>query len=979
MSPERWQQIEPILDEALALPAEERSLFLQRACNGDASLRAEIETFLLEKSRASEFLEQPVFALPSDLKHAGVTTQPNTITMPSPLIGQQLGSYRILSLLGKGGMGEVYLARDTRLDREVAIKLLPPMLARDPEREERFKREARLQARLNNHPNIAIIHALEQSEEASFFVLEYVPGATLADRLHDGALPVAEALPLFRQIADALATAHQQGIIHRDLKPANIKITPSGQIKVLDFGLAKLLHHEAPTAEAVDSLLTTRTYWTTDRQVIIGTVPYMSPEQTYGKDLDYRTDLWAFGCVLYEALTGQRPFTGLDTFDLFNAIRTREPDWQALPADTPPKLRKLLQQCLQKAPDARLSSASEAQRVLTQEEKAQPSPLIAKLKRWKKQVVLAVAASLAITLGIAYRQPMQAQAEKLMAWLTPIPKDKTLVILPFKEAGNPTQEDKVGRGLAKALQDVLATVEDLRVLPLAEAAQANLTNATADRVMKTLGVNLLLQGEVQREGDAITIHYRVQNNRGTVLFSGNVRGHNNDYAKLQTEIVAKVITALQVNQPNLPTSAVFKNPLSEEKYLEAIGALQNDLTKETIEPVIYSLQELRKTEPQSAHLLAILAQAYFEKAKRTNNDAAATEALKLTEQAIALGEEAQEVEFVRGRAFLFLEKYDEALQCFLKAREQQPSNLMTLIGLATTYQQKALNEPSETSLTAAQRQELLGKARDTFQAAVLFWPWSWSSHNEWGAFLFDQGQYDQAAKEWQRVIELYPGNPSGYINLGNAHIKLGHYPEAEKSFRQAFDQLASQGQTAEEAYLGWGTALYYQKKCSEAADVFRLGTSHYPQSYLLYINLGDALRQLTDKAMEAYAAYQKAIDLLGKNQREAIGWAHLAEVYAKRSKLPLIPEAPLVAVTNDRQRAVFFIRLALGRAPQDVEVLASAILAYHLTGDKARAIIYCRQALIQGYGLDNLEHEPDLQMLRLDQEYEKLRREFRKS
>ncbi len=975
MSPERWQQIEPILDEALALPAHERSVFLQRACNGDVSLRAEIETFLIEKSRASDFLEQPVFALPSDIKQVGVTTQPNTLA-PSPLIGQQLGSYKILALLGKGGMGEVYLARDTRLDREVAIKLLPPLLVRDPEREERFKREAKLQAKLDNHQNIAIIHALEQSDDASFLVLEYVPGATLADRLQHGALSVAEALPLFRQIADALATAHQQGIIHRDLKPANIKITPAGQVKVLDFGLAKLLHHEAPTAETADAMLSTRTYWTTGRQIIIGTVPYMSPEQTYGQDLDHRTDIWAFGCVLYESLAGKRPFDGADTFDLFSAIRTREPDWQALPADTPPALRKLLQQCLEKEPANRSVSARDALDVLAAAAPSLSSPLIAKLKRWKKQFVVTIAASLALTFGIVYRQPMQAQIATLMDALTPIPRDKTLLVLPFKEAGNPTQEDKLGRGLAKALQDVLASVADLRVLPFAEAVQANVANATAARVMKSAGVNLVLTGEVQREGEAVTIHYRVQNNRGTTIFSGDVKGNSDQYAKLQDEIATKVTSALTLDPAALPTSAVFSNPTSAEEYLSLLGALQADLTKETIEPIIRSFEQLRKTEGTSAQLLASLAQAYFQKAKLANDIDAATTALRLVEDALDITNAALEVNLVQGQAFLFLGKYDEAIQSFLKAREKQPSNPTILVHLATTYQHKALYEAQEKNLTDTQRKELLEKAQETFNAAVTFWPLYWSSHNELGGFYFDQGRYDLAATAWKRAIELNPDYPSGYINLGNVYIKLGRYAEAEMAFRQVFDKLAAQQQTAEEAYLGWGTAVYYQKRFEEAVTIFTTGLLQYPQSYLLQINQGDALYQMNGTGAEAFQAYQKAITLLQKHQRGATGWAHLAEVFAKRSRIQLEADSQ---GAKDKSRATYFIRLALATAPQEAGVLASAVLTYHLTGDTPKAIDYCERALRQGYSLEDFEHEPDLQLLRLTLEYTDRIRAFRKS
>src|SRR5437870_9748795 len=253
MSPERWNKIEPLLNEALDLPPHERNEFLTAACNGNPSLRLEIEALLAEEERIHSFIEEPILPIPDDIKQLGQQEPPKPSLTTEPLTGKQLGKYKIRSLLGKGGMGEVYLAYDAGLDREVALKFLPPEVARDPEQTERFKREARTLAKLDNHPNIAVIHDLELSEPTPFIVLEYVPGQTLAERLQQGALPLPEALPLFRQIAAALAEAQKRGIIHRDLKPANIKITPDGRLKVLDFGLAKMLSHQAQTADVVEA------------------------------------------------------------------------------------------------------------------------------------------------------------------------------------------------------------------------------------------------------------------------------------------------------------------------------------------------------------------------------------------------------------------------------------------------------------------------------------------------------------------------------------------------------------------------------------------------------------------------------------------------------------------------------------------------------------------------------------------------------
>ncbi len=272
--------------------------------------------------------------------------------------GTKLGPYEILSPLGAGGMGEVYRARDTKLGREVAIKVLPEAFAQNEERLARFEREARLLASLN-HPNVATLHGLESSGDQSFLVMELVEGETLADAIARGPLPIEEALSLFRQIAAGLEAAHEKGVVHRDLKPANIKITPDGDVKILDFGLAKALAVEDDSADDI-SRSPTLTKGTA-LGVIMGTAPYMSPEQARGKAVDKRTDIWAFGCCLYETLTSRRPFDGDTVTDILAAVVKNEPDWNQLPADTPQSATRVLRRCLEKDRRRRLRDIGDVQ------------------------------------------------------------------------------------------------------------------------------------------------------------------------------------------------------------------------------------------------------------------------------------------------------------------------------------------------------------------------------------------------------------------------------------------------------------------------------------------------------------------------------------------------------------------------------------------------------------------------------------------
>jgi serine/threonine protein kinase/Tol biopolymer transport system component len=350
MTPERWKRVEELYHAARTRSSGERLAFLDAVCPDDESLRRDVESLLNELSPADGFLSEPALARAA----RSAFDEASTITMT----GRTVGAYHLQTLLGAGGMGEVYRARDSKLGRDVAIKILPRALTSDAARLVRFEREARMLAALN-HPNICAIYGLEEADGMRFLILELVEGGTLAARIRaHGSLPIAEALTIARQIVDALEVAHEKGIVHRDLKPANVSITPEGVVKVLDFGIAKAV--TADTADSEPTLAAHSRIGGTGEGAIIGTAAYMSPEQARGKAVDKRADIWAFGCVLYEMLTGRVPFDGETTSDTIGRILEREPDWSALPAATPVAIRRLLLRCLAKDARQRLRDIGDA-------------------------------------------------------------------------------------------------------------------------------------------------------------------------------------------------------------------------------------------------------------------------------------------------------------------------------------------------------------------------------------------------------------------------------------------------------------------------------------------------------------------------------------------------------------------------------------------------------------------------------------------
>ncbi len=332
----------------------------------------------------------------TQLTPAGQPPAALTKTLESPAYVLSKGSlvagkYRIIEEIGRGGMGVVYKAEDTKLARKVAIKVLPEIFTADPERLARFEREARVLASLN-HPNIAAIYGVEEADGKRFLVLELVEGETLAERLSRGALSLEETLEVCRQIAEGLEGAHEKGIIHRDLKPSNVKITPERKVKILDFGLAKAFHDQ--TSEVDISKSPTITADMTQPGVILGTAAYMSPEQATGKPVDKRADIWAFGCILFECLTGKRAFLGRTVTESIAAILRGEPDWDSLPADTPGNVRTVLRRCLQKDPRRRLRDIADA-RLEIEAPAAYPSEAVTAPRRFS---LLWLAAGTAVTL-----------------------------------------------------------------------------------------------------------------------------------------------------------------------------------------------------------------------------------------------------------------------------------------------------------------------------------------------------------------------------------------------------------------------------------------------------------------------------------------------------------------------------------------------------------------------------------------------------
>jgi Tol biopolymer transport system component len=403
-SRERWERVEQIYVEAVACDGEARATLLAQACSADAALRRDVESLLTCAPCSAAFLETP--ALDAT---AALVAQ----TSHHELVGRTVGPFAIEAWLGSGGMGDVYRARDRHLNRQIALKVLPDLFAVDRERLERFAREAQVLAALN-HPNIAAIHGVEHEDGIQALALEFVDGPTLAERIETGPLPIDEALAIARQLAEGLEAAHEQGIVHRDLKPSNIAIRQDGTVKILDFGLAKVVQPDAVIAADRPRAADTQGPESAPAALMAGTPAYMSPEQVKGRPADKRSDIWAFGVVLYEMLSGCRAFQGDDTQTILAAVLSQELDWDALPTSTPVAVRALLARCLDRDVRRRLRDIGEARIALGDsarltldggKRESDPRPSRARWRRPLGAVLLATAAAAVAALATWQLRP----------------------------------------------------------------------------------------------------------------------------------------------------------------------------------------------------------------------------------------------------------------------------------------------------------------------------------------------------------------------------------------------------------------------------------------------------------------------------------------------------------------------------------------------------------------------------------------------
>jgi serine/threonine protein kinase/Tfp pilus assembly protein PilF len=705
MKAERWQQVNDLFQSAAERAPEERAAFLDEACHGDESLCREVESLLASYERAENFIESPAFEVAPELL---------TNDRPGALVGELIGHYRIESLIGVGGMGEVYLARDERLGRKVALKLLPKRLTADETQLSRFKTEARSASALN-HPNILTVYEIGTEGNRQFIATEFIEGMTLRASLACGRMNLQAALEIAMQVASALAAAHETGVVHRDIKPENIMLRPDGYAKVLDFGIAKLTEQRRasdPYEVGTTAVLQTRP------GLVLGTGQYMSPEQTRGQKVDARSDIWSLGVVLYEMVGGIPPFRGETPSDCIASIlKTEPPPLSGGLSDVPLKLESILQKALRKNRDERYQTIKEMLadlRNLKEEPKAEGSApqikaraesIVSKIKGHKRGVLLALAAAILVAAAFAYSFFFVPPA--------PLPNEKSIAVLPFENLS----EEKANAYFADGVQDEILTrlskIADLKVISRTSTQRYKNTSQSPSEIANQLGVANLLEGSVQKTNDQVRVNVQlIRAANDSHLWADTFDRKLTDIFSVESEVAKAIADQLQAKltgqEEQVIAAKPTDNPEAYDAYLRGLAyTLKTGDTPANALGAQKYLREAVRLDPKFALSWALL--SYVDALGYLTLTLQPTVALRdetrqAAEMAFSLQSNLGEAVVAKGYYhYACLKDYDTAVRYFEQARQFLPNNSQIPESLAYVARRRGQWHQSESYFNEAER------------------------------------------------------------------------------------------------------------------------------------------------------------------------------------------------------------------------------------------------------------------------------------
>jgi non-specific serine/threonine protein kinase len=887
MKAERWKQVNDLFQSAVERASGERAAFLHEACRGDEGLRREVETLVTSYERSANFIELPAFEVAPELV---------TNDKAGALVGKVIGHYRIESLIGVGGMGEVYLGRDERLGRKAALKLLPDSLTTDETQLSRFKNEARSASALN-HPNILTVYEIGAEGNRQFIATEFIEGVTLRASLAYGRMKPHAALEIAVQVASALAAAHEAGVVHRDIKPENIMLRPDGYAKVLDFGIAKLTE-QRPASDG--HTVETTAMLQTRAGLILGTAHYMSPEQARGQKVDARTDIWSLGVVVYEMVGGKPPFRGETPSDCIASILTTEPPpLSGVLPDVPLKLESILQKALRKNSDERYQTIKEMLadlRILKGElesflpqTKARAEPLVSKIKRHKWGVLLTLAAALLAIAAVAYSFFFFAPAR--------LPNEKSIAVLPFENLS----EEKSNAYFADGIQDEILTrlskIADLKVISRTSTQRYKNTSQKLSEIANQLGVANLLEGSVQKTNDQVRVTVQlIRAANDSHLWAETFDRRLTDIFSVESEVAKAIADQLRAKltgqEEKLIAAQPTNNPEAYDAYLRGLAF------------------EGRNIAANYTTDLAGKAIGFYERAVQLDPNFAIAWARLSRVDALLYFNRDDTASAARGAA---------AKRALESAQKLEPNSPETLLALGY-YQYLVLRD--------------YGSARTTFSRVSKMLPGSSEVPEALGAIARREGHWDQSIAYFEQALALDPRDVKLLMDAAWTYAMLRQFPPVLKLYERVLDITPNDPDA-----MALKAGIYQARgNLPEAARLLSGINEQTPNDETFFIkvnqlrlehNYGEAVRLLEARLAEVHFASQynkgyEQVDLA--LTRRLAGDKAGAEVTAKQAR------NTLEQLYRDQ--------------PDNVVLAAKISQAFAATGEKDSALKLAERAIM---------------------------------
>lgn len=847
------------------------------------------------------------------------------------MIGQTLLQYHILEKIGEGGMGIVYKARDSRLNRDVAIKFLPQATANVEEDRQRFMLEAQAAAALN-HPNITTIHAIEQSEETLFIVMEYIEGQELASFIPRPAsaesagqefvlLPLKDFSRIASQIVEGLGVAHQQGIVHRDIKSANIMLQKDQRVKIMDFGLAKI--------EGSQSV--------TKKNTTMGTLAFMSPEQLKGEALTHKTDIWSLGVLMYEMISGHLPFEEEYPQAAMYVILNEPPTpLSAYRNDIPSAVNNLIMDCLQKDPADRpedmaailtvLKMSSGDQEATDQRESTVPSNANYNRKKVLQRVLTGVGFAGLLLLSFWLRTLMQPD----------LPEKKDILVLPFNNLSEHPADQTYCDGLMEVLSSKLSEMEQFQdafwVVPPSEVRRLKISSAAEAR--DHFGVNLVINGSLQQISNRRQLTLTLINAKTLRQMNSRVIAAGLLSVDFQEVVIKNLAGLLGIDIPEsnfrVLKAGHTETPVAYLLYVKGKGFLQNYSELDNINNAINMFNQALERDDRYALAYAGLGEAYWRKFVHTRDADWIEKAIQNCRQALSLSELLIGAHISLGMIYRGTGEYAAAEKSLRQALDLDPFNSLAYKELAGVYTRQGKNETVES----------------TYLKAIDLKPNYWANYYDLARFYYKLGKFQLAADNYLIVTKLSPLNYRAYRNLGGCYLILEKYDAAVEALERSIEIKENYG-----AYANLGALHFIREDYQAAADKYVKALSFNDRNYQIWGNLASCYDWLKTDPEKTRSTFQKALEMaenaLAVNPKDANILTDIASYHASLENM---------------KKATDTIGKALALMPDEIEIQFKAAEVFALSGDIDRSWTYIEKVLAKGYSREKIIRSPALQL-----------------